>query len=141
MVISEINQTVRRFGLWHVGFGQCHRRALASMVAPPEHLPATISSWVPNLPATTAASLALQDLPVTTTTTTTTASSSSIQHLPATTTITVAHSTGDLPAANLFSGQKRSVENLWQEFFADPSQWWDHRPEKVILQVLLFCNE
>jgi hypothetical protein len=75
------------------------------MVAPPEHLPATISSWVPNLPATTAASLALQDLPVTTTTTTTTASSSSIQHLPATTTITVAHSTGDLPAANLFSGR------------------------------------
>jgi hypothetical protein len=88
------------------------------MVAPPEHLPATISSWVPNLPATTAASLALQDFPATTTTTTTIASSSSIQdlpattaaslalqHLPATTTITVAHSTGDLPAANLFSGR------------------------------------
>jgi hypothetical protein len=135
MVMAEINQTVRRFGLWHVGFGQCYRRALASMVAPPQHLPATISSWVPNLPATTAASLALQDLPGTTTTTTTTAysssiqdlpattaaslafqdlpvttttttaSSSSIQHLPATTTITAAHLTGDLPAANLFSGR------------------------------------
>jgi hypothetical protein len=27
--------------------------------------------------------------------------------------------------------QKRIVEKLWREFFADPSQWWDHRPEKV----------
>jgi hypothetical protein len=25
-------------------------------------------------------------------------------------------------------GQK---EKLWREFFTDPSQWWDHRPEKV----------
>jgi hypothetical protein len=22
-------------------------------------------------------------------------------------------------------------EKRWQEFFLDPSQWWDHRPEKV----------
>jgi hypothetical protein len=22
-------------------------------------------------------------------------------------------------------------ERLWQEFFSDPSQWWDHRLEKV----------
>jgi hypothetical protein len=22
-------------------------------------------------------------------------------------------------------------EKLWQEFFMDPSQWWDHRSEKV----------
>jgi hypothetical protein len=22
-------------------------------------------------------------------------------------------------------------EKLWREFFLDPSQWWDHRPEKV----------
>jgi hypothetical protein len=30
------------------------------------------------------------------------------------------------------AGQKRkSVEKLWREFFSDPSQWWDHRSEKV----------
>jgi hypothetical protein len=23
-------------------------------------------------------------------------------------------------------------EKLWWEFFLDPSQWWDHRPKKVI---------
>jgi hypothetical protein len=28
-------------------------------------------------------------------------------------------------------GQKRVVEKLWREFFSDPSQWWDHRSEKV----------
>ncbi|CAK9269824.1 unnamed protein product [Sphagnum jensenii] len=28
-------------------------------------------------------------------------------------------------------GQKRIVEELWQKFFSDPSQWWDHRSEKV----------
>jgi hypothetical protein len=22
-------------------------------------------------------------------------------------------------------------EKLWREFFSDPSQWWDHRTEKV----------
>jgi hypothetical protein len=22
-------------------------------------------------------------------------------------------------------------EKLWRDFFSDPSQWWDHRPEKV----------
>jgi hypothetical protein len=22
-------------------------------------------------------------------------------------------------------------EKLWREFFSDPSQWWDHRAEKV----------
>jgi hypothetical protein len=22
-------------------------------------------------------------------------------------------------------------EKLWREFFSDPSQWWDHRSEKV----------
>jgi hypothetical protein len=25
------------------------------------------------------------------------------------------------------------IENLWQEFFSDPSQWWDHRLEKVMI--------
>jgi len=29
------------------------------------------------------------------------------------------------------AGQRRLVEKLWQQFFSDPSQWWDHRPEKV----------
>jgi hypothetical protein len=29
------------------------------------------------------------------------------------------------------AGQKRIVEKLWREFFSDPSQWWDHRSEKV----------
>jgi hypothetical protein len=29
------------------------------------------------------------------------------------------------------SGQKLIVEKLWREFFSDPSQWWDHRSEKV----------
>jgi hypothetical protein len=29
------------------------------------------------------------------------------------------------------AGQKRVVEKLWREFFSDPSQWWDHRSEKV----------
>ncbi|KAJ7558177.1 hypothetical protein O6H91_04G027400 [Diphasiastrum complanatum] len=28
------------------------------------------------------------------------------------------------------SGQKRNTEELWQQFFADPSQWWDHRSDK-----------
>jgi pentatricopeptide repeat protein len=28
--------------------------------------------------------------------------------------------------------QKRiTVEKLWQEFFSDPSQWWDYRSQKV----------
>lgn len=26
---------------------------------------------------------------------------------------------------------KRVVEKLWRDFFSDPSQWWDHRAEKV----------
>ncbi|CAM6051292.1 unnamed protein product [Sphagnum compactum] len=29
------------------------------------------------------------------------------------------------------ANQKRSVEKLWQKLFSDPSQWWDHRSEKV----------
>jgi hypothetical protein len=29
------------------------------------------------------------------------------------------------------AGQKRIVEELWQKFFSDPSQWWDHRSENV----------
>jgi hypothetical protein len=30
------------------------------------------------------------------------------------------------------AGKKMIVEKLWQEFFMDPSQWWDNRPEKVL---------
>ncbi|CAK9196087.1 unnamed protein product [Sphagnum troendelagicum] len=33
--------------------------------------------------------------------------------------------------SRLFSGQRWIVEKLWQEFFSDPSQWWDHRSEKL----------
>jgi hypothetical protein len=29
------------------------------------------------------------------------------------------------------AGQTRNVEKLWRDFFADPSQWLDHRSEKV----------
>ncbi len=29
------------------------------------------------------------------------------------------------------------VEKLWQEFFSDPSQWWDHRSEKVTRSIFL----
>ncbi len=29
------------------------------------------------------------------------------------------------------AGQRRMVDKLWQQFFSDPSEWWDHRPEKV----------
>jgi hypothetical protein len=41
----------------------------------------------------------------------------------------------DFPAVSYFSscwlcaGNKR--EKLWQEFFSDPSQWWDNRFKKV----------
>jgi hypothetical protein len=31
----------------------------------------------------------------------------------------------------VWAGQRWIVEKLWQEFFSDPSQWWDHRSEKV----------
>jgi hypothetical protein len=29
------------------------------------------------------------------------------------------------------SRRRKTVEQLWREFFSDPSQWWDHRSEKV----------
>jgi len=46
------------------------------------------------------------------------------------------------------AGQKRIVEELWQKFFSDPSQWWDHRSEKVsgdylsitVRVIILFIN-
>ncbi|CAM6065707.1 unnamed protein product [Sphagnum tenellum] len=54
--------------------------------------------------------------------------------LPATaaTSTTTTSLVGDLQTAttSLSQGQKRVIEKLWQEFFLDPSQWWDHRSEK-----------
>ncbi|KAJ7561044.1 hypothetical protein O6H91_03G011500 [Diphasiastrum complanatum] len=29
------------------------------------------------------------------------------------------------------SGQETATEQLWHQFFSDPSQWWDHRFEKI----------
>jgi len=29
------------------------------------------------------------------------------------------------------SGEPQSVEELWKEYFADPTQWWDNRANKV----------
>jgi len=39
----------------------------------------------------------------------------------------------DLPvtATDPFMDPKRIIEKRWQEFFSDPSQWFDHRLEKV----------
>jgi hypothetical protein len=31
--------------------------------------------------------------------------------------------------STILGGQRKK---LWQEFFLDPSQWWDHKPKKVI---------
>jgi hypothetical protein len=39
-----------------------------------------------------------------------------------------------------FAGQKSIVEKLWLEFFSDPSQWWDHRSEKVRLVVVFLVE-
>jgi len=35
------------------------------------------------------------------------------------------------------AGKKMIVEKLWQEFFVDPSQWWDNRPEKADASILI----
>jgi len=29
------------------------------------------------------------------------------------------------------SGEAQSVEEVWKEYFADPTQWWDNRGDKV----------
>jgi len=31
------------------------------------------------------------------------------------------------------SGEPELVEELWKEYFADPTQWWDNRADKVRL--------
>jgi len=28
-------------------------------------------------------------------------------------------------------GETRTIEQLWEQHFADPSQWWDNRVDKV----------
>jgi hypothetical protein len=37
-------------------------------------------------------------------------------------------------AVSIVCGGQR--EKLWQEFFSDPSQWWDHRSGKVKLIMI-----
>ena len=32
----------------------------------------------------------------------------------------------------LLAGKKMIVEKLWENLFANPLQWWDHRSKKVI---------
>ena len=36
----------------------------------------------------------------------------------------------------LDSGEAQTIEQLWEEYFADPSQWWDNRVDKVSPGVL-----
>jgi hypothetical protein len=38
---------------------------------------------------------------------------------------------------SLFAAPGGQRENLWREFFSDPSQWWDHRSEKVTEHQIL----
>jgi len=33
----------------------------------------------------------------------------------------------------LESGKAQMIEQIWEEYFADPSQWWDNRVDKVSL--------
>ncbi|KAH8947041.1 hypothetical protein BDL97_11G019100 [Sphagnum fallax] len=35
--------------------------------------------------------------------------------------------------------KKRIVEKLWQEFFSDPSLWWDHKLLKVGSSLVDMC--
>jgi hypothetical protein len=34
------------------------------------------------------------------------------------------------------SGEAQTKEQLWKEYFADPSQWWDNRVAKVSPEVI-----
>lgn len=38
---------------------------------------------------------------------------------------------------NSSSRRRKTVEQLWREFFSDPSQWWDHRSEKDFSSMFL----
>jgi len=31
------------------------------------------------------------------------------------------------------SGEAQRIEQVWEQYFADPSQWWDNRVNKVSL--------
>lgn len=35
---------------------------------------------------------------------------------------------------------QRTKEEMWESYFADPSQWWDNRQGKVRVCVLGVCN-
>jgi len=35
------------------------------------------------------------------------------------------------------SGEAQAIAHDWEEYFADPSQWWDNRFYKVILGISL----
>jgi len=35
------------------------------------------------------------------------------------------------------SGEAQTIEQVWEEYFADPLQWWDNRIYKVSLGLLL----
>jgi len=35
------------------------------------------------------------------------------------------------PSNSNASGELQSVEELWKEYFADPTQWWDNRADKI----------
>lgn len=37
----------------------------------------------------------------------------------------------------LLAGKKMIVEKLWENLLANPSQWWDHRLEKVKIKGFL----
>jgi hypothetical protein len=35
------------------------------------------------------------------------------------------------------SGEAQTIEQVWEEYFADPLQWWDNRVDKVSLRLSL----
>jgi hypothetical protein len=37
----------------------------------------------------------------------------------------------DMKCVALASDRAERTEELWEEYFADPSQWWDNRVDKV----------
>jgi hypothetical protein len=37
----------------------------------------------------------------------------------------------DMKCVALASDKAERTEELWEEYFADPSQWWDNRVDKV----------
>lgn len=39
------------------------------------------------------------------------------------------------------SGEAQTKEQLWKEYFADPSQWWDNRVAKVSPEVIQLFDD